>query len=76
MSLASLTVVVPHGKFGDTTALRVDPRAAGKQRCDSLKESILASQVKWSVSVAVTDQRVPIGLKQVLNDLVLTSDDC
>lgn len=60
----------------DTAPLGIDVIGPVQHGDCPLDEPHAAGKVKGRVSLSVTHQRVGIGLEKVLNDLVLTSEDC
>ncbi len=69
-----LTTGVPDVDLWDTTTLSVDVIAPIKQSHGSLHEAHSTGQVQWGVPLTVTHEGISIGLQEVLDHLVLTSE--
>lgn len=68
------TGAVTDGNFRNAAALSVDVVGAREEGGSALDKAHAAGEVERRVAIAVTHQRVRVGLEQVLNDLVLAGE--
>ena len=68
------TCIVAHTQLWVATALCVDMVTPADKDISSTGKSNVAGKVEGCVAVAITDQRVGVGLQQVLDHLVLPGE--
>ena len=72
----ALTIRVPDVEFWDATGLGIDVIGPPQQSGHALYEADTAGDVKRSVAITITHERVGIGLEEVLYHLLLSSEYC
>ena len=72
----ALTIRVPDVEFWDATGLSIDMIGPPQQSGHALYEADTTGDVKRSVSITITHERVGIGLEEVLNHLLLSGEYC
>ena len=68
------TSIVSHSELGVATPLSIDMVASAQEDIGPIGESRVAGKMEWSVPIAIADQRVCVGLEQILDDLVLACE--